>query len=240
MPEIYEGNTGVYCIRNVKNGKRYVGSTAIDFMKRWRQHQKYLRANRHCNVYLQRAWNKYGSGAFIFQILERCEPVRCTDRETLWIAHLNTANQGKGYNICKTGRNPLGVKRSDETRAKHRKNWEDPEVRRKASIRMRLIAADPDVHRRVMDAKARITADPEYRRKMSESLKLHWADPERKRKHVESLRRQSASPEWRKHVKEAGARRRGIKFSEEHKRKMKEGQYRYLARKKSNLDGEQT
>lgn len=195
MPEIYEGNTGVYCIRNVKNGKRYVGSAAKSLLGRWKQHKNNLVNNRHCNTHLQRAWNKCGPRAFVFQILERCEPGRCTDRETVWIARLDATNQQKGYNVCREGRNHLGAKRSEETRAKHKKNWQDPEHRRKARAGSIRAFADPDVHRRMMEGKARVMSTPEYRLKMSESLKKVSANPAARRRLLENTLRNASSPE---------------------------------------------
>jgi len=61
--------SGNYLIRNITNGKFYVGS-AVNFIKRWNRHKFDLRHNIHDNKHLQIAWNKYGESSFIFEILE--------------------------------------------------------------------------------------------------------------------------------------------------------------------------
>lgn len=63
---------GIYKIVNVINGMYYVGSSDNVFGNngRWREHLNDLKSNRHCNSYLQRAWNKYGANAFTVIIVE--------------------------------------------------------------------------------------------------------------------------------------------------------------------------
>lgn len=53
----------IYFIINDINGKRYVGQTT-DFSRRKYTHFKHLRENRHANIKLQNAWNKYGEKNF--------------------------------------------------------------------------------------------------------------------------------------------------------------------------------
>lgn len=60
----------IYWIRNVANGKFYVGSSTQRYV-RWRTHKKKLRANTHHCPHLQAAWNKYGEGSFEFSVVER-------------------------------------------------------------------------------------------------------------------------------------------------------------------------
>jgi len=59
---------GIYCI--IINKKRYVGSS-IEMDKRLIQHKSNLKCNRHCNPYLQNAYNKYKQ--FKIKILEENE-----------------------------------------------------------------------------------------------------------------------------------------------------------------------
>jgi group I intron endonuclease len=61
---------GVYKITNTIDSKVYVGSTTVDFNKRWRNHRSELERNLHGNIHLQRAWNLYGAPAFTFDVLE--------------------------------------------------------------------------------------------------------------------------------------------------------------------------
>jgi len=63
--------TGIYKIRNINNNDCYIGS-AKNINRRWNRHRCGLRNNKHENIILQRAWNKYGEENFIFEILEEC------------------------------------------------------------------------------------------------------------------------------------------------------------------------
>lgn len=49
---------GVYCIKNIKNNKLYIGSTTVQFVKRLNLHVWELNSNKHKNKYLQNSWNK--------------------------------------------------------------------------------------------------------------------------------------------------------------------------------------
>jgi group I intron endonuclease len=63
---------GIYRIKNLINEKCYYGSSK-DIEKRWKKHKNELRKNKHINVILQRAWNKYTEENFVFEIIEECE-----------------------------------------------------------------------------------------------------------------------------------------------------------------------
>lgn len=69
FPEYFEAKPrSIYQILNVKTGQFYVGS-AFDYKSRWSCHIHLLNNNKHHNIHLQRAWNKYGSKNFIFSII---------------------------------------------------------------------------------------------------------------------------------------------------------------------------
>lgn len=107
---------GVYTITCLTNNKVYVGSTTRLFCQRWGDHKIMLRHNKHTNIHLQRAWNKYGESAFVFEILELCNKEFILSREQFWIDTLNVYK--KGFNRNPTAKNSYGVKRSAETCAK--------------------------------------------------------------------------------------------------------------------------
>ena len=61
--------TGIYNIRNIINNNIYIGS-ASNLKNRWNVHKHKLSNNKHVNIHLQRAFNKYGSENFIFEVIE--------------------------------------------------------------------------------------------------------------------------------------------------------------------------
>lgn len=115
---IESGTTGVYSIRNTVNGKRYIGSAAKCVTARIRKHRRSLDKGVHPNRHLQAAWNKYGSKNFKITLLERCNSERCLEREQFWIDKHRSADNEYGYNLSPTAGSCLGVKHSEEARAK--------------------------------------------------------------------------------------------------------------------------
>ena len=80
---------GVYQIRNRANGKRYIGSAAEyrGMPQRWSVHRSALNSNRHYARHLQHAWNKYGEGSFVFEVLLYCDPGDCLTYEQIALDH---------------------------------------------------------------------------------------------------------------------------------------------------------
>lgn len=76
--------SGVYCIINTKNGKRYIGSSKNIARRLW-EHRAYLRKNYHENKHLQNAWNKYGESVFDFYVVEKCKEEILIEREQFYI-----------------------------------------------------------------------------------------------------------------------------------------------------------
>ncbi len=64
--------SGIYLIYCKTNDKFYVGKTKR-FKDRRSSHLSGLRNNKHDNVHLQNAWNKYGSKSFSFILVMLCE-----------------------------------------------------------------------------------------------------------------------------------------------------------------------
>lgn len=107
--------SGIYVILNTKNGKVYLGK-ARDIPSRWKDHRRSLNGGYHYNLYLQRAWNKYGEEAFKFCKLEYCPADRLDERERHHIAIYKA--RGLCYNIADGGDGGSGVKHSADTRAR--------------------------------------------------------------------------------------------------------------------------
>jgi hypothetical protein len=64
---------GVFCIRNIQNGKSFLGSSNnLPAMINRQRFQ--LDAGSHPNKALQREWEEYGSDTFAFEVLDTLEP----------------------------------------------------------------------------------------------------------------------------------------------------------------------
>lgn len=110
--------SGIYKITCIPTGKVYIGS-AVNLRKRQREHWASLRAGRHRSQYLQRAWNKYGESAFIFEIIESLMFTEdLLGREQYWLDQTRCYDPAIGYNSCQIAGVTTGLKPSDETRAK--------------------------------------------------------------------------------------------------------------------------
>lgn len=89
---------GIYEIFNMVNGKSYVGQST-NITQRLSKHKSELRHNKHQNLHLQNAWNKYGEYNFIFNVIEYCDIDELDDIEKYYINIWNLTNNQYGYNI---------------------------------------------------------------------------------------------------------------------------------------------
>jgi group I intron endonuclease len=147
LPEAF--NTGIYEIRNTKNGRRYIGS-AVNVSKRWRDHIRQLEDGRHHSRFMQRCWNKNGSDCFIFRVLLACEKNDLLMYEQRAIDTIQPQ-----YNSAPKAGSQLGLKMSDEAKAKmaaaarRTKNFtgctHSEETKRRISEKKRGVKQNPDV-----------------------------------------------------------------------------------------------
>jgi group I intron endonuclease len=104
----------IYKIRNVVNGKFYVGST-VDSRVRFQTHRRNLKKGKHQSPHMQAAWNKYGEDCFKFEVVEIVE---CS--ENLLIAEQKWLDEHAGkpycYNWATDASAPMrGKKHTDDT-----------------------------------------------------------------------------------------------------------------------------
>ncbi len=118
----YLTNKGIYKITCTANGKFYIGSS-VNLKRRRYWHFHELETNTHANKHLQRAYNMYGSEAFIFEILESF-PKTITPKELFvieqqYIDTLVPWDPQIGYNACKITGKPgirTGFNHSEKTK----------------------------------------------------------------------------------------------------------------------------
>ena len=109
----------VYCILNYDNGKMYFGLTK-HFKIRVRDHVNDLKALRHNNDYLQKAYNK--NQKFVIFPVEKCDISQLATREIFWIDYHKTYLRNNGYNLTYGGEDLKGMtKESLEKRSLKRK-----------------------------------------------------------------------------------------------------------------------
>lgn len=100
----------VYCIENICNGKKYIGSAKRGLKDRAYYHLKQLKQGKHHSRYFQRAWNKYGEECFRWFVVEQVEDVgTLIQREQYWLDKLQSYKKANGYNCSPTAGNNSGA-----------------------------------------------------------------------------------------------------------------------------------
>lgn len=127
--------SGIYKITCVPSGKAYIGSS-VNVEKRWREHRHHLAKGKHHSPTLQRAWNKYGSAAFTWEVLERVGEHELLSREQHYLDYYQPFKSA-GFNHAPKAGSPRGVKHSVEVREANRQRtlmrFTDPEERQRHS-----------------------------------------------------------------------------------------------------------
>lgn len=176
---------GIYKITNTVNGKVYIGQS-INIEKRWKRHIYELSKNRHGNLHLQSAWNKYGSSSFVFKVLKICSKEKLNYYETYyWEQYRNNC-----YNLHKTGE---AHNVSEETKKKisessKRKYELHPELR--------------ELHRKLRAGKPVIRKKPRKKITVKELRKIKWKNKKiEKRNKLKEAKRIRKLKEKIRHMK---------------------------------------
>ena len=198
---------GLYEIRNVENGRRYIGSS-YDVNKRLAQHLCQLKSNKHGNIILQRAWNKYGERAFIMKLVAVVEQNLLLELEQRFVDRLKLSG-AKLYNLARECTNPVGglhknkitksiwlaKLRSESHRQKQSAGMTAHMATEAGRAQRKATMANPDTKKKQSDSlkawwvvnrdrllptrKHNHTAEQkvEIAKKRSESFKIRWQDP---------------------------------------------------------------
>lgn len=96
----------IYSIFNQINYKQYIGKTK-NIKRRYNEHKKLLKKNKHFNSHLQYSWNKYGEDVFLFKIIDKnISEDLIDDFEKEYINFFNCQDESFGYNILSGGNSP--------------------------------------------------------------------------------------------------------------------------------------
>jgi group I intron endonuclease len=197
--------SGIYEIRNLVNGKRYVGS-AVDIAKRWREHRKHLKGGRHHSRHLQAAWAKYGDESFAFRILLHCS------RPDLLSEEQKELDKAPEYNACRDARSTIGVRHSAETKRKISESQagrkmppRDEDYRAKISAALKGRSKSPEQQAALQAGRKAFKRSEDECRAVSEALRRAYAEgrksrerpPEYRAKIAETLRGRKATAEHR-------------------------------------------
>lgn len=147
--------SGIYVIINIVDGNKYVGSS-IDLKRRQQRHFSDLKNNKHDNILLQSAFNKYGEKFIKFIVLEYINKENLVEREQFYINFFNSAQ--KGYNLAQVANNNLNYIFT-------------PEVRKKISDAHKGIPLTEEHKKRIGDSIRGMKHTEETKKKMSHSHK---------------------------------------------------------------------
>lgn len=202
---------GIYRIINKANKRFYVGSS-VDIGARWRRHRYDLNNGVHHNIYLQRAWNKYGEESFEFCIFCECSEDEIRELESINLDAYFGSQDCYNLSPCASGgdlithhperdmivdkiassvRKNINSLTDEEKKAKWGRSGEDnpnygkkwkKEKRQRASDRMKKRFQDSDERAKMSGIMSERLEDRTLREKISEAQKKRFRSPEERGK----------------------------------------------------------
>lgn len=184
---------GIYKIVNTTNGKVYVGSTK-NLRVRCRSHFGLLGRGMHYCKHLQADWNKHGSDAFKFCVIELVQDQRLlVSVEQQYLDEYQSAKPAFGYNKSSVAGSTLGIPCSEEKKKK-------------------IGAANSG---------RKLTA--EHIEKISLGLTGKRPSEETLKKLSDASKKKMLRPDFRERIRNMGLNNKGKVLSDEHKAKISSG-----------------
>ena len=201
-------NSGIYCITCSHNGAKYIGS-AKNFSKRWKRHLLDLEKGIHCNITLQRVFNKHGVEDLNFSIIEEL-----SYRKSLILEREN-------FHISDARRTGLCINLSDasfgDVLSEHPRREEIiDKIRKSVKRHCADIGAEgrkkyglPGKHNPMYGKKHTELS----KKKMSESQKKLWTDDYREKMSMTACEKFRKNPLLRENLSKVASERTGDKNS---------------------------
>ena len=197
VPYTDRNKAGVFLIRSTINGLIYVGATK-ELRRRFSQHLRLLKQDKHPDPGLQSLFNLHGSSIFDFQLLELCPFDLLRQRETHFIDLYQSANPQTGFNLV-----VKGWKRPDEVRLKMIGRPVSEETRAKIGSHQKGRKASSEAKANLSVAqKAGWANATEEKAKFREQMK-HANTPSAQQKRAAALRGVPKSPEAKANMRAA-------------------------------------
>jgi len=132
----------IYEIENTITGFKYIGCSN-HIQRRWKEHIRELRSNKHRNKHLQNAWNKHGEESFNFKIISEYDDENIMFLEEKKLIEnsdnlYNMADGGLGGNTYRGLSEEEYAKRTKALSENLLKRFQDPNERRKANCFVNL------------------------------------------------------------------------------------------------------
>jgi group I intron endonuclease len=207
---------GVYIIRSkLKPERCYIGHS-IMVEKRWSIHINDLKANKHHSPKLQRHFNKYELSDLTFNIICECDRCDLIPIEQFYIDAYNPY-----FNCSPTASSNLGIKKTEEQRAKSRGRKCSEEAKLKMSIARKGVkrSAESIEKGRISHLGKRLSE--ETKRKISKShLGIRPSEETKLKQSIihKGIKLKPHSEETRRKMSEV---QKGRKLTEEHKEKLR-------------------
>lgn len=233
--------SGIYLIRNLVNGKVYIGS-AVSLYHRRLDHIWALRKGRHRNPKLQRSWNRHGESSFWFDVLLVCDKGDLIFFEQKAL-DVFSASYGWGhiYNLSPTAGSSLGVRFTDETKAKIGAKSKGRNLGRKHTLEelQKMSESNRQVNlgrKHSLETRLKMSRSgkgrkfsEEHKARIGAALRGQKRPPEVVEKWASKLRGRKLSPERLAKIGRKGSKK-GRKLSDATRAKMSQSRRDYYAR----------